>query len=433
MPPVFPKKLNPGRVITKFDFSALLSLAWGKTMVPSVICSGFKRSGIYPFNPQAIDYGVVVEKSTAQENSKAMDLSHEQIQLFERRYDEGYDFPDPVYLKWLEITHPKKGQTEDQQSESISNDDSGEFSGEQEHQVHRINEEAQSPDPYSEQYNENVSLSELVYDSEILGLERSSVESVTELQVNANTAATTSVPTIEPPEHEGELNYISKYLIQHVPVKKVQKASKRATSARVLTSDECAKNIFEQDEKRRREKEEKVARKVEREQKKKEREEAAKQKAEKIAKRKEEAAKKKEEAVKKREEAARKKAEKSANFTSHITRQCKRANVTDLSAAKRRKRTAEEESLPSEDEAEIDELQTNSTTRASRTCTQTVSTDFDPNQCCVCFRKYEEDVLEETELNWIKCVCERWVHEDCVNEIIMDKNGRELICPYCVP
>ena len=151
-----------------------------------------------------------------------------------------------------------------------------------------------------------MSLSELVCDSEILGLERSSVESVTELRVNANTAATTSVPTIEPPEHEGELNYISKYLIQYVPVKKVQKASKRAIGARVLTSDECAKSIFEQDEKRRREKKEKEARKVEREQKKKEREEAAKQKAEKIAKRKEEAAKKKEEAVKKREEAARK-------------------------------------------------------------------------------------------------------------------------------
>ena len=76
---------NPGRVITKFDFSALLNLAWGKTMVPNVICSGFKQSGIYPFNPQAIDYGVVTKKSTAQENSKAMDLSHEQVQHFERR------------------------------------------------------------------------------------------------------------------------------------------------------------------------------------------------------------------------------------------------------------------------------------------------------------------------------------------------------------
>ena len=101
-------------------------------------------------------------------------------------------------------------------------------------------------------------LSEIVCDSisrETLGLECSSVESVTELQVeNANTVATTRVPMIKPPEYEGELNYISKYLIQYVPVKKVQKASKHATGARVLTSDECAKSIFEQDEKKRKKK-----------------------------------------------------------------------------------------------------------------------------------------------------------------------------------
>ena len=99
-----------------------------------------------------------------------------------------------------------------------------------------------------------MSLSKLAFDSisnETLGLEHSSVESVTELQVEStNTVATTSVPMIEPPEHEGELNYISKYLIQYVHVKKVQKASKCATGARVLTSDECAKSIFKQDERK---------------------------------------------------------------------------------------------------------------------------------------------------------------------------------------
>ena len=177
---------------------------------------------------------------------------------FSRRYNEWYDLPDPVYLKWLGITHPKEGQTGDQPSGSISNHKSGVFSGEQDHQFHRVNEEVESPNPYSEQYNENVSLSELAFDSissETLGLERSFVESVTELQVEStNAAAATSVPMIEPPEHEGELNYISKYLIQYVPVKKVQKASKRATGARVPTSDECAKSIFEQDEKKRKKK-----------------------------------------------------------------------------------------------------------------------------------------------------------------------------------
>jgi len=51
-------------------------------------------------------------------------------------------------------------------------------------------------------------------------------------------------PAIPPPEHEGELNYISKHLIQYVPTKKVN-TGKHATGARALTSDECAKLIFD--------------------------------------------------------------------------------------------------------------------------------------------------------------------------------------------
>ena len=48
---------NPGKVITKYDFSPLLHEAWNNTMIPTVITSGFRRSGIYPFNPKALDYG----------------------------------------------------------------------------------------------------------------------------------------------------------------------------------------------------------------------------------------------------------------------------------------------------------------------------------------------------------------------------------------
>ena len=56
---------------------------------------------------------------------------------------------------------------------------------------------------------------------------------------------------------------------------------------------------------------------------------------------------------------------------------------------------------------------------------------IDSNVCCVCFRTYE-DQEEETGFSWIKCACQRWIHEDCYSEVVMDKHGRELICPYCV-
>ncbi|XP_065908189.1 axoneme-associated protein mst101(3)-like [Dysidea avara] len=111
-----------------------------------------------------------------------------------------------------------------------------------------------------------------------------------------------------PPEHEGELKYISKYLVQYVPVKaKKPPTSGRVTGARILTSEECAQLIFEHEEKKKKEKEEKEARKAAREQKKKEKEEAARKKTELAEKRREEAAKRKEEAAKKREETAKRK------------------------------------------------------------------------------------------------------------------------------
>ena len=54
-----------------------------------------------------------------------------------------------------------------------------------------------------------------------------------------------------PPAHEGELMYISKYLVQYVPVKQNKPSSfSRVAGARILTSEECTQIIFECEEKR---------------------------------------------------------------------------------------------------------------------------------------------------------------------------------------
>ena len=45
-------QFSPGKVITKFNFSELFSKAWLKTCIPTTICSGFKKAGIVPFNPE---------------------------------------------------------------------------------------------------------------------------------------------------------------------------------------------------------------------------------------------------------------------------------------------------------------------------------------------------------------------------------------------
>ena len=166
-----------------------------------------------------------------------------------------------------------------QQIDSISIGERERSSGNQEQCFQLCYAEGQLPDHNSEQCNESVSLLELVSDSnssETLGLERSAVEPVAALYMEGTSTATstddvcpgpsclpsnaaTSTTRVEAPDHEGELNYISKYLIQYVPVKKTHKASKRATGARVLTNDECSKCIFEQEEKKKKREKTKIS------------------------------------------------------------------------------------------------------------------------------------------------------------------------------
>ena len=45
---------NPGHVVTKFQFSSLFRQAWSKGMSIDNLYAGFKKTGVYPFNPEAI-------------------------------------------------------------------------------------------------------------------------------------------------------------------------------------------------------------------------------------------------------------------------------------------------------------------------------------------------------------------------------------------
>ena len=45
--------------------------AWNKTMVSKVITAGFKRCGIYPFNPDIIDYGVPANDDSSSKPSNS--------------------------------------------------------------------------------------------------------------------------------------------------------------------------------------------------------------------------------------------------------------------------------------------------------------------------------------------------------------------------
>ena len=50
----------------------------------------------------------------------------------------------------------------------------------------------------------------------------------------------------------------------------------------------------------------------------------------------------------------------------------------------------------------------------------------------MCFETYENDVLEGNGAEWIDCACGRWLHLDCAEDHVVDSNGKELYCPYCL-
>ena len=59
-----------------------------------------------------------------------------------------------------------------------------------------------------------------------------------------------------------------------------------------------------------------------------------------------------------------------------------------------------------------------------------VSDDIDTEECCACFGQYSDDI--GTGREWLECACGRWVHEDSVENIVHDTNGKEMLCPLCL-
>lgn len=158
----------------------------------------------------------------------------------------------------------------------------------------------------------------------------------------------------------------------------------------MLTGPKCSALIEEQERKKKEEIELKSKRKAERERKKKEKEAAAKLKAEERVRRAEAKAK---DGTKKRKSQ---------------TRNC--------SNAKKSKTVRFTE---------------DSSTQGCSTGLSILG-DINENECCVCFRTFEEDERDGNGLEWVKCACTRWIHEECIaGTMEIDAEGMELFCPFC--
>ena len=124
---------NPGKVVTIYQFSELFAAAWRKAMTPRNITSGFRATGVFPVNRDAIEIPGVKQGSKATplaavakknginylplfspaprkpraRSSTSLEFTDEEMDLFQRRYEEGYDIPgDLRYEAWLEMYRP---------------------------------------------------------------------------------------------------------------------------------------------------------------------------------------------------------------------------------------------------------------------------------------------------------------------------------------
>ena len=52
--------------------------------------------------------------------------------------------------------------------------------------------------------------------------------------------------------------------------------------------------------------------------------------------------------------------------------------------------------------------------------------------CCECIVSYEDDAHIGCGGDWVRCACQRWIHENYIDEVIIDANGKERFCSYCV-
>ena len=92
---------NPGQVVTEDILAALVGDAFAQSHTPLNILGGFKKAGIYPFNPG--DRQLAPSKALTKPTPQVPTFSPEQIARFEVQCTEDYNVQDVTYLAWKSI------------------------------------------------------------------------------------------------------------------------------------------------------------------------------------------------------------------------------------------------------------------------------------------------------------------------------------------
>ena len=429
---------NPGKLITRYNFNGLFSKAWLKSVVPTNLIAGFKVCGVYPLNRQAVKPN---EAQSAECQHNESIESYEQIECtecpddvndeitpelekkFQLRFEEGYDLCiDPLFTDWLKKNHPESVI----HSESVSIADAFSYITPLSPLPAEIFESVDNTmeNNYEEDVDDTTQREVTDSTSNTISKETGS-DASEDMEVDesrdigiTSTEISSSIISSEVTCGNNNVSVLSKLLVDYTP--QVTPVSRSKPRAKLLTSGECLKMLQEKEDKKKRQLEEREQKRKEREEKKKIREE--------------EAEKKKQEKERKAQERAEKAKQKSKGSAGHSKNPRKRNDSETPRTSSKRKKSSEAVDVDAVAEANNPSLskEINNTTESTGSTLGTVNDSIDVNVCCMCFETYENDVLEGNRAEWIDCACGRWLHLDCAEDHVVDSNGKELYCPYCL-
>jgi hypothetical protein len=120
---------HPGRVITSDVLASLVAEAWPSSFTQLNVMSGFRKCGLFPFNPSSVNDRQTAPSKVFKPQAKPIStnkqnpinvtagevsgepssplFTEEQESLYLKRYEEGYDLNDPGFVAWMKINHPQ--------------------------------------------------------------------------------------------------------------------------------------------------------------------------------------------------------------------------------------------------------------------------------------------------------------------------------------
>ena len=113
---------HPYQAVTRCNFSKIFSIVWGKAMTMPNILAGFKVTGVYPLDRNALrpkppkktlaenvglQYIPVLTPRPPRDPPSTPRFTNEEFARYQRCFDEGWDLPDKRYQLWKRMYCPE--------------------------------------------------------------------------------------------------------------------------------------------------------------------------------------------------------------------------------------------------------------------------------------------------------------------------------------